>query len=226
MQTRTFGKLHLYLGLLFCVSCFETKSTELGINYSGTESVNQNWTLSWQDEFDRWNAQNWNYDLGNYLPNTNVRGWGNNELQNYTKRNAFVQDGVLIIRAIKEQSQDDRGFTHPYSSGRLKSAYSQTYGKIEVRARFPIGNGTLGKGIWPAIWMLPKNNDYGGWAASGEIDIFEARGSQPEVAIGSIHFGGEWPNNRHKSEEYNFPSGTSIMDWHIYSIIWSPQSIS
>ena len=73
--------------------------------------MNQNWTLSWQDEFDRWNAQNWNYDLGNYLPNTNVRGWGNNELQNDTKRNAFVQDGVLIIRAIKEQSQDDRGRT-------------------------------------------------------------------------------------------------------------------
>lgn len=30
-----------------------------------------------------------------------------------------------------------------------------------------------GPGIWPAVWMLPVDNAYGPWPASGEIDVFE-----------------------------------------------------
>jgi len=37
----------------------------------------------------------------------------------------------------------------------------------------------LGDWLWPAIWMLPKYNQYGSWPASGEIDIMEARGNLP-----------------------------------------------
>ncbi len=52
--------------------------------------------------------------------------------------------------------------------------FSQTYGRYEMRAKLPTG-----KGLWPAFWMLPEQDRYGAWAASGEIDIMEAWGSQP-----------------------------------------------
>ena len=58
-----------------------------------------------------------------------------------------------------------------YTSGKVHSKFYQKYGKIEVRAKVPGG-----RGIWPAIWMMPQFDVYGGWPASGEIDIWEGRG--------------------------------------------------
>ncbi|KAJ6477614.1 concanavalin A-like lectin/glucanase domain-containing protein [Mycena sanguinolenta] len=40
------------------------------------------------------------------------------------------------------------------------------YGKIEVRAKMPSGDW-----LWPAIRLLPVNDTYGAWPASGEIDM-------------------------------------------------------
>jgi beta-glucanase (GH16 family) len=59
----------------------------------------------------------------------------------------------------------------PYTSARLrtKDKRDQKYGRFEILAKLPTGQGT-----WPAIWMLPTENKYGTWAASGEIDIMEA----------------------------------------------------
>lgn len=60
-------------------------------------------------------------------------------------------------------------------SGKLTTAksFSITYGRVQVRAKLPKGNW-----LWPAIWMLPRYNEYGGWPASGEIDIMESRGNE------------------------------------------------
>ena len=95
---------------------------------------------------------------------TDGDGWGNNELQYYTDQNATVADGLLTITARKESVEP--GFQ--YTSARLRSLYKGdwTYGRMEMRARMPVG-----KGMWPAFWMLPSDRGYGGWAASGEIDI-------------------------------------------------------
>lgn len=139
------------------------------------------WTLVWNDEFDgdTIDTTKWDFDLGNgffdYQHQSWVGGWGNEELQFYTREpsNVFVKDSVLTIRALKE-SVHGCGYT----SARLKSRkrdgtplFNKLYGRFEFRAKVP-----WGKGLWPALWLLPQHDQYGGWAASGEIDVMEIIG--------------------------------------------------
>src|ERR1700684_83749 len=139
------------------------------------------WKLCWSDEFDgkEIDRTKWDFDLGNgffnYEANIWISGWGNNELQYYTREpeNAFVKDGMLHIRAVKE-SYNGCGYT----SGRLKTRkrdgsplFNQKDGKFEFRAKLPTG-----KGVWPALWMLPRDEKYGGWPSSGGVDVMGAKG--------------------------------------------------
>ncbi len=66
--------------------------------------------------------------------------------------------------------------------------FAKLYGRIEFRAKVP-----WGKGLWPALWMLPVDDKYGGWAASGEIDLMEIVGEKPQEVLNSIHFGSSLP---------------------------------
>ena len=146
--------------------------------------------MSWQDEFDGTSVESarWAFDIGTGTQ-YGLTGWGNNELQYYTNRsqNASVSNGTLKITALKENYGGQS-----YTSARLKTQglFSQAGGRFEIRAALPTG-----QGFWPAIWMMPASDTYGGWAASGEIDIMEARGQQPDRVNGAIHYGGSWPNN-------------------------------
>lgn len=188
------------------------------------------WRLVWSDEFDgsEIDKTKWDFDLGNgfynYDANQWIGGWGNGELQYYTRdpSNARVQDGMLHVRAIKESL-----LGCGYTSARLKTRkrdgnplFCQRYGKFEFRAKLPTG-----KGVWPALWMLPQDDKYGGWAASGEIDVLEARGQEPNKILGTIHFGGKWPTNAHASHEHVFPAGGTIADFHVYGVEWEPGEI-
>jgi beta-glucanase (GH16 family) len=188
------------------------------------------WKLVWSDEFDGRDIDRtkWDFDLGNgfYTADKNwIGGWGNGELQYYTRepKNAFVQDGMLHLRAVKE-SYKGCGYT----SARLKTRkqdgsplFAQKYGKFVFRARLPTG-----KGIWPALWMLPQDEKkYGGWAASGELDVMEARGQQPTKVLGTLHFGSRWPHNTHVSKEYVLPDAGTIADFHVYAVEWEPGEV-
>ncbi len=190
----------------------------------------QGMNLIWQDEFNGTTLDNskWNYETGYYLnDDPNTWGWGNSELQHYTNsaQNVFVQDGKLNIRALNEPKsfpQDPNRYAQ-YSSGKIntKDHFSLKYGRVDFRAKLPTGNG-----IWPALWMLPQDNVYGTWASSGEIDVMEARGRLPGVTSGAVHFGGQWPTNRHLSGEYHFPEGqTFANDYHVYSVVWEEDNI-
>ena len=136
------------------------------------------WRPVWSDEFDTPGLPDpakWSYDVGGH-------GWGNRELQFYTegrRENARVEDGRLIIEARREDWEG-----RPYTSARLNSKASWTYGRIDVRAKLPRGRGT-----WPAIWMLPVRGEYGkgGWPDNGEVDIMEHVGFDPGVVHGTIH---------------------------------------
>lgn len=70
--------------------------------------------------------------------------------------------------------------------------------------------------------MLPQEGRYGTWAASGEIDILEARGQQPDRVLGTLHYGSRWPAHVHSSREFVFPDGGTIADFHIYTFEWEP----
>lgn len=187
------------------------------------------WKLVWSDEFSQAEIDHskWNFETGNWIVdkdgNPVAAGWGNNEKQFYTDKNenAFVKDGKLVIRAKKEQASDQFG-TYDYTSAKLttKGTFSKTYGRYEMRAKLPTG-----KGLWPAFWMLPEEDRYGGWAASGEIDIMESWGSQPDKVAGTIHYGETWPNNKYTGKDYHFAEGDGIDKWHTYAVEWEPGEI-
>jgi beta-glucanase (GH16 family) len=186
------------------------------------EPAPEGWKLTWSDEFDGTtiDAKKWAFDRGTgYESPENkawVAGWGNNELEFYTPRteNAYLKGGMLHIKAIKEAYKGSQ-----YTSARLKTKglFSQKYGRFEFRAQLPTG-----KGIWPAIWMLPAEEKYGGWAASGEIDIVEARGQEPSKVLGTLHYGSRWPANTHTGKDYVLPDKGTIADFHVYALEWEP----
>lgn len=182
-------------------------------------------TLVWQDEFNgtQLDPSKWSYETGYYISDDpNSWGWGNAELEHYTnsEQNVFVQNGVLNIRALNEPKsfpQDPSRYAQ-YSSGKIntKDHFTFQYGRVDFRAKLPTGNG-----IWPALWMLPEDSVYGAWAASGEIDVMEAKGRLPGTTSGAVHFGGQWPVNRYLAGEYYFPEGqTFANDYHVYTLIW------
>lgn len=185
------------------------------------------WKLVWSDEFDgaEIDKSKWDFDLGNGFytkdPRIWIGGWGNDELQYYTKdpENSFVKNGSLHIRAIKKNVE---GFK--YTSARLKSKkadggelFAKKYGKFEFRAKLPTG-----RGVWPALWMLPQDDKYGGWPRSGEIDVMEARGQESNKVLGTLHYGPPSPNNIHTGKDYILPNGGTIADFHIYTLEWEP----
>ncbi|QEL18004.1 glycoside hydrolase family 16 protein [Limnoglobus roseus] len=185
------------------------------------------WKMVWSDEFagTEIDKAKWDYDTGNgffdYGTNTWIGGWGNSELQYYTKEadNAFVKDGMLHIKAIKE-SYLGCGYTSARLKTRKKDGgelFNKLYGKFEFRAKLPTG-----KGVWPAIWMLPQKETYGTWPSSGEIDIMEARGQEPTKVLSTLHFGSKWPANTHIPKDYVLPKGGTIADFHTYTMEWEP----
>ena len=174
---------------------------------------NMDYRLVWSDEFDyegKPDETKWDYDIGG-------GGWGNQELQYYTDdNNAWVEDGRLIIELRKEEKgQND------YTSARLvtKGKGDWKYGKIEVCAKLPSGLGT-----WPAIWMLPTDQVYGGWPASGEIDIMEHVGYDQDVIHGSVHTQSYYHTIKTQKTENIKVEGVSE-DFHVYSLEWLPDTI-
>jgi len=171
--------------------------------------------MTWRDEFvgNAIDRSRWTFDIGTGA-DRGLTGWGNNELEYYTDRtqNASVADGMLRITALKENYAGSA-----YTSARMttRGLFSQAGGRFEIRAALP-----LGRGLWPAIWMLPEADAYGGWAASGEIDIMEARGQQPGRVEGTIHYGGSWPANTQSGSIYTFPGGQSISAFNTYALEW------
>ncbi|MEI7854968.1 MAG: glycoside hydrolase family 16 protein [Planctomycetota bacterium] len=188
------------------------------------------WKLVWSDEFEgkEIDRSKWDFDLGNGFYDYNakqwINGWGNEELQYYTREpeNAFVKEGLLHIKAIKE-SIHNCGYTSARMKTRKRDGsalFNQCYGKFEFRAKLPTG-----KGVWPALWMLPQSDKYGTWPSSGEIDVLEARGQEPNKILGTLHFGSRWPANAHKENNLLLPNNGTIADFHTYAIEWEPGEI-
>lgn len=174
-------------------------------------------TLVWSDEFDaaQLDPETWFFEEGDGSQ-YGIPGWGNNELQWYSPNSAQLANGMLVITAREEVSNGKN-----YTSARIntRDRFALRYGRIEARIRLPGG-----QGIWPAFWMLPQDNVYGGWAASGEIDIVEAVNlseTGPTSVHGTIHYGGEWPGNVFSGNEYVVPMNATA-NFHTYAFEWDP----
>lgn len=165
-------------------------------------------SLFWSEEFNVNGAPDptkWGYDLG-------AGGWGNNELEYYTSRpeNAIVQDGVLKIKAMKENYSGSA-----YTSARLlsKGKFDFKYGKVEVRAKIPAGVGT-----WPAIWALGSDIDQVSWPACGEIDIMEHVGKTLNTIYGTLHYPGRSGGNADGNTKV---IANATTEFHIYTLEWT-----
>jgi beta-glucanase (GH16 family) len=170
------------------------------------------WSLVFSDEFDRPGAPDpakWAYETG-YIRNK--------EAQYYTSRaeNVRVEAGNLVIEGRREPYE---GYTYTSASVNTLGRFEFLYGRVEVRAKLPAGNGA-----WPAVWMLGVNRAQVGWPACGEIDIMENVGFDPLLIHGSIH-----------TTTYNHTAGTQKTaslsvaspsdDFHVYSMEWYPDRI-
>ena len=181
--------------------------------------LSNQWVLVWDDEFDGDQL-----DMSKWGKEENGYGGGNNERQFYSTdpKYCYVKDGNLHLAVYRDPHTTSDGKTQPYSSARIRTLDrgDWRYGKFEIRAKVPGG-----EGIWPAVWMLPSHSPYGTWAASGEIDILESRGSNVHETLGTIHFGGQWPKNQHKGTAYTFPDQDASEAFHTYAVEWEEGEI-
>ncbi|WP_233245216.1 family 16 glycosylhydrolase [Caulobacter sp. D4A] len=185
--------------------------------------------LIWSDEFDgerldpaRWAASN------------DCWGGGNEERQCYTPAAVAVSGGVLRLTArrarttgpaVRDAAPGAARITRDYASGRIhtKGLASFRYGRIEVRAKLP-----LGQGLWPAIWMLPEHDNYGPYPLSGELDIAEAVNlgvrclSCRDVVRAAAHHGPTLAANRSDSAETRLDDLTVF---HVFALEWTPRRL-
>jgi beta-glucanase (GH16 family) len=176
--------------------------------------------LVWSDEFDasQLDPEVWFFERGDGSQ-YGIPGWGNNELQYYLEDSARLENGLLVITA-REEDVGGKRFTSARINTRDRFAFR--YGRVEARMRLPGG-----QGLWPAFWLLPQDDVYGGWAASGEIDIMEAvnlGGAGANNIHGTIHFGGGWPNNQSTGSSYLVATDATA-EFHTYALEWDPTEL-
>jgi beta-glucanase (GH16 family) len=176
--------------------------------------------IIWSDEFDgtTLNQTKWSHQLGDGCDiGMNNCGWGNNELQWYQTDNTEVSNGTLKIIAKRQTVQ-----TRNYTSSRIRTINKGDikFGRIEARMKMPIG-----QGIWPAFWMMPTDNVYGGWPQSGEIDVMEYLGHERATTHGTLHFGNPWPNNANATKSFTLTEGGFNDGFHTFALEWSDNDI-
>lgn len=183
-------------------------------------------TLVWSDEFNgngSINTEKWFHQTK--LPPGG--SWFGGLINHYTNRqdNAHQKNGYLNLVAKKEIFKDQKE-TKKYTSARLNSKFAFTYGRVEIKAKLPKGNGT-----WPAIWMLNKNINEDGaywdnqgfgtvnWPTCGEIDILEHWGKNQNYVSSALHNGSSY-GGRVKNIGGQTVSNASSK-FHLYAIEWT-----
>ena len=184
----------------------------LGLSILFFSCQNQKRELVWEENFDGnvLNEKDWNFELGNGCPD--LCGWGNDESQIYTKDNLRLENGHLIITAKKNHES-------LYTSSRVttKNKKEFQYGRMEILAKLP-----LGKGLWPAIWMLGTNISDVGWPLCGEIDIVEYVGREPNMVFTSLHTADSFGNTKNTRRDIfeGIEEG-----FHLYVLDWNQDKI-
>jgi beta-glucanase (GH16 family) len=207
MKLKYIKKSSLFFATLLIAACSNNEKQTV-------TTLNQ---LVLEENFDTNGAPNpaiWKYDIG-----TGSNGWGNNELQYYSNRsqNIKVENGMLKITAIKESFMGSA-----YTSARIltKGNFDNKYGRYEARIKVP-----LGKGLWPAFWLLGSNSDTVAWPQCGEIDIMEYLGSNPISIFGTVH-GPGYSGANAISKNYVLTNDRFDTDFHVFGIEWGENFVN
>ena len=195
--------------------------SETAPSISNSIAIDSNLDLIWQDEFTQKmiDDEKWVFQLGDGS-NFDLPGWGNNELQFYTNNssNYELSNGLLKIIPLHDDIAENT-----YTSAKLITKNKFNFsapGIIEIKFKTP-----QGRGLWPAIWMMPVKNKYGNWPRSGEIDLMEARGSNTQKILSTLHF----YQNGHMFDggEYNESQGANFNNvFHTISLVWNKSRVS
>jgi beta-glucanase (GH16 family) len=172
-------------------------------------------TLVWHDEFDgsALNSSNWTHETGG-------NGWGNNELQYYQEQNTLVENGMLIIKAKKE-NVGGKSYTSSRIITQGKRAFK--YGRVDIRAKLP-----KGQGLWPALWMLGSSISTVGWPKCGEIDIMELIGgpTNDSKIYGTVHWDNAGSHAQYGGNKLLTGGKTFADEFHVFSIVWDASFIT
>ena len=208
----------LALGTLACdPAANRTTKPEPPLPVTPQQPSLTDWELVWQDEFEGPAGtppapERWKHDVGG-------EGWGNAQLEFNTNRpeNASLDgEGNLVITARKE-----RYGTNDYTSARINTSgrFDRAYGRYEARIQLPVG-----RGIWPAFWLLGSDIGSVGWPDCGEIDIMEYRGQLPSIVRGSLH-GPGYSGGDNVGAEHVAAGVRLNEDFHVYAVEWEPNRI-
>jgi len=191
-----------------------------------TFNPGEQYEIVWQDEFENVgpqkaiingqpayspNPKNWNYRTGMGI---------DGGLQNFTDSiyNSYVQNGQLIITALKE------GLTSAMLTS--KGLQEFTFGVWAAKIRLPYG-----QGIWPAWWLLGNADKYDlWWPTCGENDILEMVGGSTranltdQYAHGTLHWNNQSNTmnpvyNKQIHQDWKTPDGSKLHDHSL--VYWS-----
>jgi len=197
--------------------------------------------LIWSQNFDEnyLSPNVWNYSTSNgfYDGKEFISGWGNGELQYYTKprnsegntntsKNLFIENGYLKIQPIyrKDKSRISSGeAAYNFTSARINTKNLKSFSypsKISICFKVP-----KGIGFWPAFWLMPSEDIR--WPVGGEIDILENRGRISNISSSALHFGKQWNNKSTLVGEALIPRQVRFQDkFHSISLVWKENYIA
>jgi beta-glucanase (GH16 family) len=211
--------------------------------------------LIFEDNFDTLDHKKWRHELS-------LGGGGNWEFQWYVndRFNSYTAGGFLHLkpsytstlfgedflsngRVIIPPSEctqpewfgcdrrgSDQDILNPIRSARMDTwdSFHFKFGTVEIRAKIPSGDW-----IWPALWLMPRQETYGGWPRSGEIDLMESKGNRnlfdgetnvgAELSGSTLHFGASGGMNGYPTAHYEQHRSPAWSDaFHLYKLVWTP----
>jgi beta-glucanase (GH16 family) len=191
---------------------------------TASQNDKSSWSLVFHDEFNGDHLDTSLWVTCYWWDKDGCTNLGNRELEWYQPGNVIVQNGVLKLEARKESIRASDGRTYPYTSGMVttgRSVYEQSgrlgfafqYGYVEVRARIP-----KGKGLWPAIWLLPTTHE-----SRPEIDIMEVLGHETTVVHMNMHY--QRPGGGRGRTAGSWTTWDLSTSWHTYAVEWRPDAV-